>query len=51
MEDITDANYLHAEEVCKGFEPKDIGEYHDFHGQICFSWCILKLSEYVSQNI
>ena len=37
MEDITDANYLHAEEVCKGFEPKDIGEYHDFHGQICFS--------------
>ena len=34
MEDITDANYLHAEEVCKGFEPKDIGEYHDFHGKI-----------------
>ena len=33
MEDITDANYLHANRVCKGFEIKNLGEYHDFHAQ------------------
>ena len=33
MEDITDANYLHANRVCKGFEIKNLEEYHDFHAQ------------------
>ena len=33
MEDITDANYLHENRVCKGFEIKNLGEYHDFHVQ------------------
>ena len=30
MEDITDADYMHAERVCKAFQIKDLGEYHDF---------------------
>ena len=30
MEDITDADYMHAKKVCKDFEIKDLGEYHDF---------------------
>ena len=29
MEDITDADYAHAKRVCKDFEKKNIGEYHD----------------------
>ena len=29
MEDINDANYAHAERVCKDFEIKDLGEYHN----------------------
>ena len=29
MEDITDADYMHANRVCKNFEIKD--EYHDFY--------------------
>ena len=29
MEDITDANYAHTKIVCKDFEIKNIGEYHD----------------------
>ena len=31
MEDITDADYMHAKRVCKGFEIKKLGEYHDLH--------------------
>ena len=30
MEDITDADYVHAKIVCKDFEKKNLGEYHDF---------------------
>ena len=33
MEDITDADYTHAKRVCKDFEIKDLGEYHDLHVQ------------------
>ena len=33
MEDITDANYTHGERVCKDFEIKDLGEYHDLYVQ------------------
>ena len=31
MEDIKDADYMHAERVCKYFEIKNLGEYHDFY--------------------
>ena len=34
MEDITDADYAHAKRVCKDFEIKNLGEYHDFYVQI-----------------
>ena len=27
MEDITDADYVHAKKVCKDFEIKHLGEY------------------------
>ena len=28
MEDITDADYMHAKRVCRNFEIKNLGEYH-----------------------
>ena len=31
MEDIADANYMHAEIVCKDFETKNLDEYHDLY--------------------
>ena len=31
MEDTTDADYAHAKKVCKDFEIKNLGEYHDLH--------------------
>ena len=31
MEDITDAEYMHAEGVCKDFEIKNLGEYCDLY--------------------
>ena len=34
MEDITDADYVHAKIVCKNFEIKNLGEYHDLYVQI-----------------
>ena len=33
MEDITDADYMHAKRVCKDFETKSLGEYHDLYLQ------------------
>ena len=33
MEDITDADYVHAKRVCKEFEIKNLGEYHDLYVQ------------------
>ena len=33
MEDITDADYVHAEGVCKDFEMKNLAEYHDLYVQ------------------
>ena len=33
MEDITDADYAHAKRVCKDFEIKHLGEYHDLYVQ------------------
>ena len=32
MEDITDADYMHAKRICKDFEIKYLGKYHD----LCF---------------
>ena len=31
MEDITDADYMHAKRVCTDFEIKNFGEYHDLY--------------------
>ena len=33
MEDITDADYAHAKRVCKDFQIKTLGEYHDLYVQ------------------
>ena len=33
MEDITDADYVHAKKVSKDFEIKDLGEDHDLYVQ------------------
>ena len=29
MKEITDADYMHGKRVCKDFEIKNLGEYHD----------------------
>ena len=31
IEDITDADYAHAKRVCRDFEIKNLGEYHDLY--------------------
>ena len=31
MEDVTDAIYMHVKRVCKDFEIKNLGEYHDLY--------------------
>ena len=31
MEEITNADYIHGKRVCKDFEIKDLGEYHDLY--------------------
>ena len=31
MEEIIDANYMHAKIICKDFEIKSLGEYQDLH--------------------
>ena len=33
MEDITDPDYMHAKRLCKDFEIKKIGKYHDLYVQ------------------
>ena len=33
MEDITDTDYIQAKKVCKDFEIKKLGEYHDVYVQ------------------
>ena len=33
MEDIADVDYRHAKRVCKEFNNKNIGDYHDLHVQ------------------
>ena len=31
LEDITDADYMHAKKVCRDFEIKNLGKYHDLY--------------------
>ena len=31
IEDINDADYIHSKRVCKDFNIKDLGEYHDLY--------------------
>ena len=31
MDDITDADYIHAKRVSKNFQKKNLGEYHDLY--------------------
>ena len=31
MDDIADPDYMHAKRVCKDFEIKNLGEYHDLY--------------------
>ena len=31
MEDINYADYMHVKKVCKDFEMKNVGEYHDLY--------------------
>ena len=31
MEEITDADYIRGKRVCKDFEIKSLGEYHDLY--------------------
>ena len=31
MEDITNADYMHAKRVCKDLKIKKLGEYHDLY--------------------
>ena len=38
---ITDADYMHAKRVCKDFEIKNLGEYHD----LCLKSDILPLAD------
>ena len=33
MDNITDSDYAHAKKVCKDFEIKNLGEYHDLYVQ------------------
>ena len=33
MEDITDADYMHAKRICKDFEIKNLGKYHDLYNK------------------
>ena len=33
VEDITNVDYTHAKRVCKDFEMKNLGEYHDLYVQ------------------
>ena len=57
MEDITDADHAHAKGVCKDFEIKRLGEYHDIYVQSytllladVLEICVLKYMILILQN-
>ena len=33
IEEISEADYVHAKRACKDFEKRDLGEYHDLYVQ------------------
>ena len=57
-EDITDDDYTYAKRVCKDFEIKNLGEYHDLYVQRVsvsrcirtFKICVLKYMNLILQN-
>ena len=53
MEDITDADYAHAKRICKDFEIKNLGEYHDLYIQsdTLLLANVFKNLKYVPENI
>ena len=53
MEDITDADYMHAKRVCKDFEIKSLVEYHDLYLQsdTLFLVYVFKTSKKMCLNI
>ena len=53
MEDITDAHYAHTKRICKDFEIKNLGEYHDLYIQsdTLLLANVFKNLKYVSENI
>ena len=54
MEDITDTDYAHTKRVCKDFEIKNLGEYHDLYVQSdtlrTLEICVLKYMNLILQN-
>ena len=44
MEDIADSDYTRVKGVCKNFEIKNLGEYHDFYVQ-SDKWLLADLFE------
>ena len=57
VEDITDADHAHAKRVCKDFEIKRLGEYHDIYVQSytllladVLEICVLKYMILILQN-
>ena len=44
MEDITDANYMHAKKTFKYFEIKDIGKYQELYVQSNILFPLMYLS-------
>ena len=54
MEDITNADQVHAKRVCKDFETKHLTEYQNFYLQsskLFVNRCIWELLKYVSSNV
>ena len=42
LENITDADYMHAKRVCKDFEIKKLGEYHYLYFKLIhYFWLML----------
>ena len=59
MEVITDADYAHAKRICKDFEIKNSGEYHDLYvqshilllaGVFEIKICVLKFTNLIPQD-
>ena len=46
MEEITDVDYMYGKRVCKDFEIKNLGEYHDLYLKVIhYFWLFLKTLE------